>query len=96
MFLLSRNPHAQKVDADWDHNVQNFSSFKTFELIKPVCSTGNPLTDQRIVSAIDGQKGFQQVENNPDVQVTYGTGCSVRGLRWLQARVVGGWAAGWG
>jgi hypothetical protein len=75
--LLSLNAHSQKVSTDWDHSVQNFSSFKTYKLIKPLRSTGNPLMDQRIVTAIDGQlaqKGFQQVENNPDVEVMYGTG----------------------
>lgn len=75
--LFSLNAHSQKVSTDWDHSVQNFSSFKTYELVKPARSTGNPLMDQRIVTAINGQmvqKGFQQVENNPDVQVTYGTG----------------------
>jgi hypothetical protein len=75
--LFSLNAHSQKVSTDWDHSVQNFSLFKTYKLVKPVRSTGNPLMDQRIVRAIDAQmaqKGFQQVENNPDVQVTYGTG----------------------
>jgi hypothetical protein len=75
--LFSLSAHSQKVSADWDHNVKSFSSFKTYQLVKPVRSTGNPLMDRRIVTAIDGQmaqKGFQQVENNPDVQVTYGTG----------------------
>jgi Domain of unknown function (DUF4136) len=76
-LLLPLNVHSQKVNADWDHNVHNFSSFRTYQLVKPARSTGNPLMDQRIVTAIDAemaQKGFQQVENNPDVLVTYGTG----------------------
>jgi hypothetical protein len=76
-LFFSLNAHSQKVSTDWDHSVQSFSSFKTYNLVKPARSTGNPLMDQRIVTAIDGQmaqKGFQQVENNPDVQVTYGTG----------------------
>jgi len=69
--------HAQKVTVDWDHDVHNFSSFKTFALTKPVRSTSNPLMDERIVAAIKNQmtaKGLQQVENNPDVFVTYSAG----------------------
>jgi Domain of unknown function (DUF4136) len=76
-LLSPFNAHSQTVNADWDHSVQNFSSFKTYKWDKPTRSTGNPLMDQRIVTAIDAQmaqKGFQQVENNPDVLVTYGTG----------------------
>lgn len=76
-LLFSIGTHAQKVNTDWDHSVQNFSSFKTYEWLKPVRSTGNPLMDQRIVAAIDAQmaqKGLQHVENNPDVLVTYSTG----------------------
>jgi Domain of unknown function (DUF4136) len=76
-LLLSLDAHSQTVNADWDHSVQDFSSFKTYKWDKPVRSTGNPLMDQRIVTAIDAQmaqKGFQQIENNPDVLVTYGTG----------------------
>jgi hypothetical protein len=75
--LFSLNAHSQKVSTDWDHSIQNFSSFKTYKLVKPARSTGNPLMDQRIATAIDGQlaqKGFHQAENNPDVEVTYGTG----------------------
>jgi hypothetical protein len=76
-LLLPSNAHSQNVNADWDHNVHNFSSFRTYQWEKPARSTGNPLMDQRIVTAIDAQmaqKGFQHVENNPDVLVTYGTG----------------------
>lgn len=75
--LFSLSAYSQKVSTDWDHSVQNFSSFKTYKLVKPLRSTGNPLMDQRIITAIDdqlAQKGFHQVENNPDVEVTYGTG----------------------
>jgi hypothetical protein len=75
--LFSLSAHSQKVSTDWDHSIQNFSSYKTYKLVKPLRSTGNPLMDQRIVTAIDGQlaqKGLQQVETNPDVEVTYGTG----------------------
>ncbi|MFL6302354.1 MAG: DUF4136 domain-containing protein [Candidatus Sulfotelmatobacter sp.] len=76
-LLLPLNAHSQQVSTDWDHNVHNFASFKTYQLVKPVRSTGNPLMDQRIITAIDAQmaqKGFQHVDTNPDVFVTYGTG----------------------
>ena len=76
-LLLPLNAYSQKVNTDWDHSVHDFSSFRTYQWLKPVRSTGNPLMDQRIVTAIDAQmaqKGFQRVENNPDVLVTYGTG----------------------
>jgi Domain of unknown function (DUF4136) len=76
-LLAPLNARAQNVNADWDHSVHNFSSFKTYQWLKPVRTTGNPLMDQRIVTAIDAQmaqKGFQHVENTPDVLVTYGTG----------------------
>lgn len=76
-LLFPLTGHSQKVTADWDHSVQNFSSFRTYRWVKPIRSTGNPLMDQRIVTAIDAQmaqKGFQQVENNPDVLISYGTG----------------------
>ena len=72
-LLLPLNGYSQKVNTDWDHSVHDFSSFRTYQWLKPVRSTGNPLMDQRIVTAIDAQmaqKGFQRVENNPDVLVT--------------------------
>jgi hypothetical protein len=76
-LLVPLRARSQNVNADWDHSVHDFSSFKTYHWVKPVRTTGNPLMDQRIVTAIDAQmaqKGFQHVENNPDVLVTYGTG----------------------
>jgi len=76
-LLFSLSALAQKVTADWDHSIQDFSKFKTYRLVKPVRSTGNPLMDERIATAINAQmaqKGFQQIENNPDATVTYSTG----------------------
>jgi hypothetical protein len=76
-LLLPLSARSQSVNADWDHSVHDFSSFKTYQWVKAVRTTGNPLMDQRIVTAIDAQmaeKGFQHVENTPDVLVTYGTG----------------------
>jgi hypothetical protein len=78
MALLAPFPAlAQNVTVDWDRNVHNFSSFKTYAWKKPVRSTTNPLMDERIVTAINNQmtaKGLQQIESNPDVFVTYGAG----------------------
>lgn len=54
---------AQKTNVDWDHNVRDFSSFKTYAWSKTVQPTPNPLMDQRIVAAIDAQlatKGLQK------------------------------------
>jgi hypothetical protein len=76
-LLVPLNARSQNVNADWDHSVHDFSSFKTYQWVKPIRTTANPLMDQRIVTAIDAQmaqKGFQHVENTPDVLVTYGTG----------------------
>lgn len=77
MALLVPFAHAQKVTVDWDHNAQNFSSFKTYAWTKPVRSTTNPLMDERIVAAINSQmaaKGLRQVQSNPDVFLTYSAG----------------------
>lgn len=77
VLLLPLKAYSQKVNTDWDHSVHDFSSFKTYQWVKPVRSTGNPLMDQRIVTAIDAQmaqKGFQHVANRPDAFVTYSTG----------------------
>jgi hypothetical protein len=76
-LLVPFAAHAQKVTVDWDHNVTNFSSFKTYAWTKPARSMTNPLMDQRIVTAINSEmaaKGLQQVESNPDVLVTYSAG----------------------
>ena len=68
---------AQKVTVDWDHNIQNFSSFKTYAWARSAKPTSNPLMNDRIVAAINNQltaKGLRQVESGPDVFVTYGAG----------------------
>lgn len=96
-LLLPLNAYCQKVNADWDHSIHDFSTFKTYHLIRPIRSTGNPLMDERIVTAINAQmahKGFQQVENNPDVLVGYGTG--LQRQRSATATGTGRWRMGGG
>lgn len=76
-LALSCSALAQKVTVDWDHNVHNFTSFHTYQWVKPARQSANPLMDQRIVEAVDAQltaKGMRQVDSHPDVLVTYRTG----------------------
>jgi hypothetical protein len=63
---------AQKTSYDYDKSA-NFASFKTYAH-KEGTPVGQPLIDERIVSAIDAQltaKGLTKVESNPDVVVVY-------------------------
>ena len=88
---------AQSVSVDWDHGVTNFSSFKTYAWVKSSRPTPNPLMDQRIVTAIDGQlaaKGLSKVEGPADLLVTYGAGVSEE--RSAMATGMGGWRMGGG
>ena len=77
LFLGTLSAEAQKTTVDWDHNVTDFSTFKTYSWIKPVQPTPNPLMDQRITAAIDSQlaaKGLQKDESGGDLLVTYSAG----------------------
>lgn len=63
---------AQKVSYDYEKDA-NFSAFKTFAL-KDGTKVGQPLIDDRIVSAIETQlaaKGLTKSDTNPDVYVVY-------------------------
>src|SRR5215472_4818343 len=87
---------AQKTTVDWDHNVTDFSSFKTYAWSKPVRPTPNPLMDQRIVAAIDSQlaaKGLQKRESGGDLLVTYFRRSSQRdfGSSHRNGRMENGW-----
>ncbi len=96
-LLIAPAMQAQKVTVDWDHNVQNFSAFKTYAWVKPIRPTSNPLMDQRIVAAIEGQlaaKGLQKVDHRADVLVTYNAG--VQQQRSATAVGRGGWRMGGG
>lgn len=96
-FLIAPAMRAQTVNVDWDHNVQNFSTFKTYSWVKPVRPTSNPLMDQRIVTAIEGQlaaKGLQKVDHGGDLLVTYNAGA--REQRSAIATGMGGWRRGGG
>ncbi len=75
--LMSTLAYAQKVTVDWDHNVHNFSDFKTYTWSRPARPASSPLMDQRIVAAIENQlnaKGLQKVQGPADLRVTYNAG----------------------
>jgi hypothetical protein len=77
VLLFTLRAFSQKVTVDWDHNFTNFSSLHSYKLVKTSNTRMNPLMDQRIAAAIQGQlaaKGFREVESNPDVIVAYHTG----------------------
>ena len=63
---------AQKVTYDFNKSA-DFTTFKTYAH-KDGTKVGQPLIDERIVSAIDAAmaaKGFTKSESNPDVVVVY-------------------------
>ena len=63
---------AQKVSYDYEKSA-NFAGFKTYAL-KDGTKVGQPLIDDRIVSAIDSElaaKGLTKSDSNPDVYVVY-------------------------
>jgi uncharacterized protein DUF4136 len=95
--LVAPFAQAQKTNVDWDHNVTDFFSFKTYAWSKTVRPTPNPLMDQRIVAAIDAQlatKGLQKRESGGDLLVTYSAG--VRRETSAVATGMGGWRMGGG
>ena len=99
LFLLTCiSAFAQKTNVDWDRKA-DFSTYHTYAWQK----SPNPapgLWDQRVIGGIDQQlakKGFQKVDSNPDVWVTYSNSLA------NQQQVVGthygmgpGWGWGWG
>jgi hypothetical protein len=88
---------AQKTNVDWDHNITDFSKYRTYAWVKPLRTTSNPLMDQRIVAAVDAQlaeKGLRKVEAGADVLVTYNAG--LRQERSAIASGMGGWRRGGG
>jgi len=96
-FLSASLAFAQKTTVDWDHNVTDFSTFKTYCWVKPVRPTPNPLMDQRIIAAIDAQlsaKGLQKLESGGDLLVTYSAG--IRRETSAVATGMGGWRMGGG
>lgn len=87
----------QKTNVDWDRNVTDFSTFKTYSWVKPLRPTPNPLMDQRIVAAIDAQlsaKGLQKTESGGDLLVTYSAG--VHKETSAMTTGMGGWRMGGG
>ena len=70
--LASVPARAQSVDVDVDRSV-DFRAYKTYKVATvKMPEDGNPLMNQRIVSALDGQMsaiGFRKVESNPDVLI---------------------------
>lgn len=72
-LLLAGPAAAQRVGIDYDPDY-DFDSIETFQWRESKQPAKNPLTAQRIVSAIDYQitmKGGLEVTENPDVYVTY-------------------------
>ena len=90
---------AQKTSYDFDKTA-NFSAYKTYAL-KEGTPVGDPLVDQRIVSAIESElatKGLTKSES-PDVFVTYHIAMDKQ--KDIQAWNTGGpygwgWGGGWG
>jgi len=88
---------AQDVKVDYDHST-NFQGYKTYAW-GPGTPAKNPLNDQRIIDAVDGQltsKGFQKVslDQNPDLVVVYHAKTSTQTQ--LNTTSFGGWGWGWG
>lgn len=95
--LAPINALAQKTNVDWDHTVTDFSKYKTYEWIKPLRPTQNPLMDERIVAAVDAQlanKGLRKVETGGDLLVTYNAG--MKQERSAITSGMGGWRMGGG
>jgi hypothetical protein len=96
-ILLSPVAYPQKVNVDWDRNVQSFSTFKTYSWVKPLRPAPSPLMDQRIVAAIDSQlsaKGLQKGDGPAEVLVTYNAG--IQRQRSAVAMGSGRWRMGGG
>jgi hypothetical protein len=79
LFLLVAAPSfAQKVYIDYDKDA-NFDNFKTYNWVKTEESSvkdGSPLMHSRMVNAIEyylNKGGLIEVEDNPDLFVTYHT-----------------------
>ena len=97
IFVLAAFAVSQKTNVDWDHNITDFSKYRTYTWVKPLRPTSNPLMDQRIVAAVDAQlaaKGLQKVENDGDLLVTYNAG--VKRETSAVATGMGGWRMGGG
>jgi len=63
---------AVSVNIDYDKNA-DFSGIKTYSW-EPGTPAPNPLSDQRIINAVDyhlSMKGYELVEADPDVYVSY-------------------------
>lgn len=72
LFVMALPAIAQSVDVDYDKST-DFSRYETYAW-KEGHPAGNPLTDQRIVAAVDyhlAMKGFRKVDSEPDMYVAY-------------------------
>jgi hypothetical protein len=99
LLFLSGAAFAQQVSVDWDHNVTDFSKYRTYAWSPARKVLPDQLMDQRIVGDIDSQlaaKGLAKVDQgqNPDLIVTYGIG--VRQRRSEMITGMGGWRWGGG
>lgn len=64
---------AQKVNVDFAEDA-DFSGYQTYQYKKSDAPVPSQLMDQRVVAAIEyhlSMKGYEQVETNPDLLVTY-------------------------
>ena len=55
VLMICASARAQKVTVDWDHDITDFSKFKTYSWAKSHKPVANQLMEQRIVAAIDSQ-----------------------------------------
>jgi hypothetical protein len=73
LLLLTMVGCDLKTSVDYDRNA-DFSSYKTYDWADPDNPEIDDLTHRRILAAVDDQMqavGFQKVDSNPDVYVTY-------------------------
>jgi hypothetical protein len=77
LFLCMSTAWAQKVDVDWNRNL-DFSKFKTYAWIESK-HPGKGLWNQRIIDGVDKKltaAGLKKVDANanPDLEVVYNSG----------------------
>jgi Domain of unknown function (DUF4136) len=77
LLLAASTAWAQKVDVDWNHNI-DFSKFKTCAWIESK-HPGKGLWNQRIIEGVDAklaQAGLKKADASakPDLEVVYNAG----------------------
>src|ERR1700733_9851346 len=95
ILLAPLGAFAQKINVDWDHNITDFSKYKTYAWVKPARPASSPFMNDRIIAAVDAQlaaKGLGKVESDGDMLVTYNAG--VKEERSAMTTGMGGWRMG--